>query len=221
MNSGAHAYLYIGNRTATGWVFKKLIEQQDISHGWIGHAQLNPDTGKEVYYELDGPGKLVEQRGWLIDVETGKTSKVYPEPSVEVHTSHGNYIKDGLIEVQEYHQTGRGPTLSDVILFHTRTGQFERYSVGPHMHLQVYEKDGMYFVFGDGWKQDLNVRRYVFSNGKEISSTAVAPHGSNTAWEPYHQHARLSPSGKWLVFGSSPALGEGEVVIVKDPLKLD
>lgn len=220
MKSGAHAYLYIGNRTASGWEFKNLLEQEDISKGWIGHAQLNPDTGKDVYYELDGPAKIVEQRGWMIEVETGKISKVYPELNADVHTTHGNYVKDGLIQIQEYQRGGKFST-SDVILVNTKTGQIERHNLGPHMHLQTYEKDGVYFVFGDGYREDMTVRRYVFKNGKEIDSTSVASRGSNTAWEAYHQHARLSPSGKWLVFASSAAWGEGEVVIVKNPLKLD
>jgi hypothetical protein len=219
MQSGAHAYLYLGQRTASGWDFKKIYEQTDISKGWIGHAQLNPQTGRDVYYELDGNCKKVEQRGWLLDIATGTHSKVYPEASVDVCTSHGQYLRDGLILVQKYNQLNY-PTRSDAVLVDTHTGEIRQFEVGPHMHLQAFERQGDLFVFGDGWTQDPTVRRRIFRKGREIGDRLVAARGRNTAWEEYHQHARLSPSGQWLVFGSSEGLGNGSVVLIRDPLRM-
>lgn len=220
MFNGAHAFMYIGKRTETGWDFRMLWDQADISKGWVSHLQLNPQTGKDVYFEIDGDPEFVEQRGWMIDVETGKISKVYPEPSKETLTSHGNYVKDGLIQIQEYHKKQCGSTFSDAILVHTKTDQIEKLPLDCHMHLQVFEKDGTYFIFGDGSWKTFNMVRYIFKDGKQVDSTIVTSHGRNTAYEEYHQHARLSPSGKWLVFGSSEENGDGSVMFVKDPLKL-
>lgn len=222
MQSGAHAYMYIGNRTSEGWKFEKLYEQDDISKGWIGHAQLNPQTGKDVYFELDGDCKVVEQRGWMIDVITKQISKVYPEKDASVCTTHGNYVKNGIVQIQEYY---RGPAdklqQSLVVIANTKTGRIEKYPVGIQMHLQLFERNGTYFVFGDGGNYSSNsITRYEISNGKVIDDVFVASHGSNTAWEAYHQHLRLSPSGKWAVFGDSSWSGSGNVVFVKDPLKI-
>lgn len=215
--SDARSYIYIGDLQADGtWSFRKLVERTDVSKGWFGHVQLNPVTGDDLLYELEGRCvNGVWDRAYVIDLKTGEQIPVRhgEEP---VCLSHANYAGDGIVQYMLYanHQTTVG--FADV-----RKRSWEEWIAGNHHHFAAYiAPDGTRYAFGDGQAaKPGTVMRYTIQGGQIVASDRVGSRGANTAWEEYHGHPRVSPKGGYLIYTSSDYMEQGQVVIVKDPLK--
>lgn len=215
--SDAHSFIYIGDLEPDGtWTFRKLIELTDVSRGWFGHVQLNPVTGDDLLYELEGRCvNGVWDRAYVIDLKTNAQTPVRhgEEP---VCLSHANYVGDGIVQYMLYenHRTTVG--FADV-----RRRSWEEWPAGNHHHFAAFiAPDGTRYAFGDGQAaKPASVMRYTIRGGRIVASDRVGSRGPNTAWEEYHGHPRVSPRGRYLVYTSSDRMEQGQVVIVSDPLK--
>ena len=214
LGSDAHSYVYLGMRENGAWTFTKVYELENIRNGFVSHAQLNPVTGADALIELDGIRR--NNRGFILDFKTLATKNVRPETGTNAYMSHANYIGDQIVQYMMYKGGATDIGLADV-----KQGTFKEWEAGNHQHFAGFlASDRTFYAVGDGRSgQWSSVIRYAIRNGKLVDSTTISSRGPNTAWEEYHAHPRLSPSGKWLVYTSSERMEQGQVVIVKDPLK--
>lgn len=214
--SDAQSFIYVGRLEDGKWSFTKAVELLSVKNGWFNHAQLNPATGEDILIELEGRCvNGIFDRASVIDLKTGAWIPVR-KGETPACLSHANYIADGQVQYMIYEQGSTKVGLADV-----RKGTWQEWSAGNHMHFAAFiAPDGTFYAFGDGSSKGSDfVTRYTIRGGKIASTDRVGPRGSNTAWEEYHAHPRISPKAGFLVFTTSDRMEHGQVVIVKDPLK--
>jgi hypothetical protein len=213
MQTDAHSYLYLGVLSGGEWTFTQVFEQTTPKDGFVSHAQLNPVTGEDALIELDGIKR--NNRAFIFNFKTQEMKPVRPEGG-NGYMTHCNYVGDQLVQYMFYRG---GPT--DIGLANVKQGTYTEWEAGYHHHFAGFiAPDGTFYAVGDGHSGQWSpVVRYTVRNGKLVDSTTISSRGRNTAWEEYHGHPRFSPSGKYLVHTSSDRMEQGQVVIIKDPLK--
>lgn len=213
--SDARSMIYLGIKADGKWTFTKVHERLNVSQGWYGHVQLNPVTGEDALIELEGGCSVTHMRASILDFRTGNTRPVRP-PDNSICLSHSNYIGDGVVQYLLYEGNRTSFGIADV-----KQGSYKEYPTEfSHQYGAYLAKDGTVYVFGDGRLDVASpITRYTVRNGRLVDSTTVSERGANTKWEEYLPQQRVSPSGKYLVHTTSDAIGHGQIVIVKDPLK--
>lgn len=216
--SDAHSYLYVGDLKDGEWTFAKAYEILDVSQGWFNHVQLNPLTGQDVLVDMEGRCvNGIFDRASVIDLRSGERIPVR-KGDARACLSHTTYVADGKVQYLIYEKDATLVGLADV-----RQGTWQEWRAGKHMHYAAFlAADGTFYAVGDRpTKGDAQVVRYTIRGGQLVARDVLGTQGGNTAWEEYHGHPRFSPSGKYLVYTSSQRMEQGQVVIVKDPLKAE
>lgn len=181
---------------------------------WIGHVNPSPTRPELVTYCEEGPWHLVDNRIWVLNVETGERWKVREMPG-DGAVGHEYWMADG--ERIGYH--GREGSGDDRYLF----AGSARYDDTDHRETEIpvrathtYANSPELIVVDGSTDVPVNLLyRYDETAGGYEGPRMLATHD----WGPDspHPHSRLSPNDDAVVFDSDRHQGDSDVYVVEVP----
>jgi oligogalacturonide lyase len=199
-----------GTREKGIWTFREVLRE----NASMNHTQINTVDGKTILYSHEGPAELLEQRMWLVDSD-GKNKRPLRKESPEDRITHEFWLEDGLhIGYQSYQKNGHIFGLVD-LTHENEKHEFWFPEKSTH-NFAKFMNNGDIMIMGDGSNKYPYIHFYFVraNSGKTEKSVRVIKVNRNTSQEYWHQHARFSPSGRFMVYGSANDKKGGDVYII-------
>jgi oligogalacturonide lyase len=169
---------------------------------WIKHVNMSPTVPNLMTFCHEGPWHKVDHRVWLLNTDTGETSKIVTDQSPQKTVGHEYWLADG--ERLGYHgkKTEADGSVHGYFGFirHDNTEQTE---LDFPFHSQHFHSNDMDLIVGDGqritnphillWKQE--------DNGYS-EPRVLAYHGGMSILQASHVHPRFTEDGKQVLYTS-------------------
>ncbi len=168
----------------------ETVWQEDY---WIGHVNTSPTQPHLLTFCHEGPWSKVDNRIWVLDMNTGKARMVRPREDKEV-VGHEYWHADGV------HLGYHGAWPDGRMFFgKIRYDNADRVEVAfPHTTGHIHSND-FSLIVGDGGK----VIRLWKWNGESFDGPRVlCEHYSSMNIQQAHPHPRFTPDGSQVVFTS-------------------
>ncbi len=203
--------IMIGKRNNGLWIFSEVLRENAA----MNHTQLNPVDGRNILYSHEGPGDMVEQRMWLVNSDGTDRRAFRKEKYAYEHITHEFWFDDGIHAGYQSYQK-QGVNFGIVSLENENEKKEYRLSVHSTHNFAKFMKNGDLMVMGDGNKNSPYIYFYFIdpAKGKIKKSFQIAERHNNTSQEYWHQHARFSPSGRYMVYGSCNELNGGDIYLI-------
>jgi len=174
---------------------------------WVGHVNPSPTQPHLLTFCHEGPWHLVDHRIWLLNLNTGKATKLRERKVEGELIGHEYWFEDGLHVGYQCHSpqsqatdNERGMTWFGYVK-HDGTGEVESNCKHPrntpdHIH-SLDEK-----IFCSDTGKSIN----IFKNngdGTFDGPRKLCMHDGSFFWGGHHPHPRLTPDGKHVVYNSN------------------
>ncbi|PAW79294.1 MAG: hypothetical protein B9S32_04925 [Verrucomicrobia bacterium Tous-C9LFEB] len=173
---------------------------------WIGHINTSPTRSDLLTYCHEGPWDKVDNRMWILNLETGKTQAVRRRKMPTEFVGHEYWYADG--ETLGFH--GSRPDLGGFFgsVRYDDSDQREYSAEGDTGH--THSRDCSLIV-GDAGR---HVRLWGRQGDRYGKSRLLCEHNGTSKTQQLHIHPRFSPDGKKVVFTSDRG-GYGQVYEVE------
>jgi oligogalacturonide lyase len=185
-------------------VIDNTVEEIWREKCWVGHVNPSPTEGRLLTFCHEGPWQKVDHRIWVLDMNTGKATKLRERRVEGELVGHEYWFLDGVNVGYQAHRPTEGEGGSKSYFGFARydgTGEIEAPAVrvpGPdHVH-----SIGFDFVVSDTGK---SIKGYKY-NGKTFDGPRViAMHDGSFDWGSHHPHPRVTRDGKHVVYNCTAA----------------
>jgi len=176
---------------------------------WLGHFNASPKLPNIVTFCHEGPWRLVENRIWGLDLNTGEVWQIRPNAPGEA-IGHEYWMPDG--EHIGYHgQTTAGPIYGSIR--YDNADQVEAPFEGHCWHFHSYMLD---LVVGDGDSKDPYLLLWRFKDERFEGPKALVWHRGSFHIQRVHLHPCFNSEGTQIVYTADPQ-GYGQVFVVDVP----
>jgi len=176
---------------------------------WLGHINASPKLSNIITFCHEGPWKLVENRIWGLNLDTGETWQIRPNAPGEA-IGHEYWMSDG--EHIGYHgQTAQGPVYGTIR--YDNTDQVEAPFTGRCWHFHSHMLD---LVVGDGDRDNPYLLLWRFKEGRFEGPKALVWHRGSFHIQRVHLHPCFNAQGTQIVYTADPQ-GYGQVFVVDVP----
>jgi len=163
---------------------------------WVGHVNPSCTQANILTYCHEGPWNLVDHRMWVLDLNTGKATKLRERRVPGEMIGHEYWHLDGLHVGYQVHKPGDGSYFG--FIHYDGTGELEapciRYPGPDHIHSNDFN-----LVVSDSGKT-LKLYRYT---GKEFDGPRIlCMHDGSFHHGFAHPHPRMTADGRHAVYNS-------------------
>jgi oligogalacturonide lyase len=179
-------------------------------HCYIGHINTSPKLANIMTFCHEGPWKLVDQRIWGLNIETGETWKIRPQDDGVYAVGHEYWFADG--EHIGYHGMPRDERGISAPIFGYRkwdnTDAFEAHFPYHSTHFcsldqQMIAGDGTPgAIFSSQGKALPFIQLFKWDGEQYSAPRALAYHRSTFNDQHAHPHPRFTPDGKYVIYSS-------------------
>jgi oligogalacturonide lyase len=170
---------------------------------WVGHINPSPAHGNLLTFCHEGPWQLVDHRIWVLDMDTGKATKLRERKQEGEMVGHEYWFRDGIHVGYQVHQHDEKGDQHSLFGFakYDGTGETEagciRYPGPDHIHSNGFE-----FFVADSGK---HIKGYKF-NGKDFDGPRIiCMHDGSFDWGAHHPHPSMTRDGKSIIYNSTAA----------------
>ncbi|MBQ7916952.1 MAG: oligogalacturonide lyase [Firmicutes bacterium] len=165
---------------------------------WLDHVNPSPVQANIMTFTHEGPWDQVDQRMWLMNMDTGKVEPLRPRKVEREMIGHEYWFENGVTVGYQVH------TPDDKHYFgminYDGTGEYEGQCIpikGPADH--IHSLDSKLIVSDAG-----NTIKLYHFNGKEYDDARVlCMHDGNFFHQKHHPHPKLMPNGKQVLYNSN------------------
>ena len=189
---------------------------------WVGHINPSPTQPHLITFCHEGPWHLVDNRIWVLDVNTGKATKIRERKQPGELIGHEYWFNDGVHIGYQCHspQVGgdneRGVSWFGYVKY-DGTGEVEADCAYPrNTPDHVHSIDDKIFCSDTG--KAINIFRN--NGGKFDGPRTLCMHDGSFFWGGHHPHPRITPDGKHVVFNSNK-LGYCNIFMAEIPADFD
>jgi oligogalacturonide lyase len=176
---------------------------------WLGHFNASPKLPNIVTFCHEGPWRLVENRIWGLDLNTGEAWQIRPNAPGEA-IGHEYWMPDG--EHIGYHgQTAEGPVYGSIR--YDNADQVEAPFEGHCWHFHSYMLD---LVVGDGDSENPYLLLWRFKGERFEGPKVLVWHRGSFHIQRVHLHPCFNAEGTQIVYTADPQ-GYGQVFVVDVP----
>ena len=163
----------------------------------VGHINPSTTLPNIITFCHEGPWPLVDNRIWMLDMNTGKAIKIRERRIPEEQIGHEYWLADGeTIAYQVHDNTGTWFGFSKYngeILREAESCKHPQLSP-DHVHSLTMD-----YVVGDSGR---GIHAFQY-NGKEYEKARLlCTHDSTFDFSAYHPHPRITNDGKHVIFNS-------------------
>jgi len=183
---------------------------------WVGHVNPSPTQAHLLTFCHEGPWNLVDNRIWLLDLNTGKAVKVRERKAEGELVGHEYWFEDGLHIAYQCHSPQvkgeQGMTWFGYVKY-DGTGEVEADCKHPrntpdHIH-SLDEK-----IFCSDTGKSINIFK---NNGDTFDGPrTLCMHDGAFFWGGHHPHPRITADGKHVVYNSN-SLGYCNIFMAEIP----
>ena len=176
---------------------------------WLGHFNASPKLPNIVTFCHEGPWRLVENRIWGLDLNTGEAWQIRPNAPGEA-IGHEYWMPDG--EHIGYHgQTAEGPVYGSIR--YDNADQVEAPFEGHCWHFHSHMLD---LVVGDGDSDNPYLLLWRFKDERFEGPKVLAWHRGSFHIQRVHLHPCFNAEGTQIVYTADPQ-GYGQVFVADVP----
>lgn len=180
---------------------------------WIGHVNTSPTRANLLTFCHEGPWDKVDNRMWVLDMDTQKTTKLRPRQENE-NVGHEYWLTDG--ETIGFH--GRWPDgnwiLGKIRYDGTEHVEFNVPVETGHMHSNDFS-----MIVGDGWGFEYLggcVLVWQYDGNKLKGPRVLCQHRCSFNVQIVHVHPRFTTNGSQVLFTSDMS-GYGNMYLAEVP----
>ncbi len=188
-------------------------QQAEVLHeerNWIGHVNTSPTQAHLLTFCHEGPWHLVEQRMWVLDMNSGRVWKLRPQQQGEA-VGHEYWMIDG--QTVGYH--GKQGKAFYGFIRYDNTEQIEL--PFPH-NSNHFHSNTPELIVADG--PALGLTPYVllcrFDGEKFEGPRVLCVHRGSRHIQHLHIHPRFTPDGRQVLFTADPR-GYGQLFLAEVP----
>lgn len=188
-------------------------QQAEVLHeerNWIGHVNTSPTQAHLLTFCHEGPWHLVEQRMWVLDMNSGRVWKLRPQQQGEA-VGHEYWMIDG--QTVGYH--GKQGKAFYGFIRYDNTEQIEL--PFPH-YFNHFHSNTPELIVADG--PALGLTPYVllcrFDGEKFEGPRVLCVHRGSRHIQHLHIHPRFTPDGRQVLFTADPR-GYGQLFLAEVP----
>ncbi|MBZ0302702.1 MAG: oligogalacturonate lyase family protein [Anaerolineae bacterium] len=187
--------------------------QMEVLHEdrcYIGHINTSPKLPEIMTFCHEGPWRLVDQRIWGLNIQTGETWKIRPQDDGVYAVGHEYWFADG--EHIGYHGMPRDERGISAPIFGRckwdNSDAFEAHFPYHSTHFcsldeQLIAGDGTPgAVFNSQGKALPFIQLFQWDGEKYVGPRALAYHRSTFNDQHAHPHPRFTPDGKSILYSS-------------------
>lgn len=178
---------------------------------WIGHVNTSPTQAHLLTFCHEGPWRLVDQRMWVLNMQSGTVEKLRPQGPGET-VGHEYWMTDG--RTVGYHGTSSGEAFYGFV----RCDNTERIELPfPHdsNHFHSNTPD---LIVADGPQRGLTpyVLLSRYDGAKFEGPRVLCVHRGSRHIQHLHIHPRFTPDGGQVLFTADPR-GYGQLFLAEVP----
>ena len=168
---------------------------------WVGHVNPSPVKENLITFCHEGPWGLVDNRIWVLDLNTGKASKFRERRVENEKVGHEYWFADGGHIGYQVHSPVEGGEASFFgFARYDGSGEIEapalRVSSGPdHIHSVDFN-----FIVSDTGK---SIKGYKYNGASFDGPRIITMHDGSFDWGPHHPHPAVTRDGKFVVYNST------------------
>ena len=168
---------------------------------WVGHINPSPTQGNLISFCHEGPWQLVDHRIWVLDLDTGKATKIREREIEGEMVGHEYWFEDGInIGYQVHH---RIPGQEESFFgFEDYKGEnrMEATWGAPMPTPDHIHSVGFNLVVGDSGK---TIKAFKY-NGKSFEGPRIiCMHDGDFFFGGHHPHPRMTRDEKHVVYNST------------------
>ncbi len=170
-------------------------------HCWVGHINPSPTVDGILTFCHEGPWDLVDNRMWVLDVNTGKVHQLRPRKAEGEMIGHEYWLQDGVHVAYQVHVPTPGNPVRTTytgFIHYDGTGEVEALNGPMHSPDHVHSL-GMDMIVTDAGKAIKLIRR---EGDKFDAPRVLAMHNSSFYFQNSHPHPSFTPDGKRVLYAS-------------------
>lgn len=169
-------------------------------NNWVGHVNPSPVLPNILTFCHEGPWDLVDNRMWVLDVETGKVNQLRPREAEGEMIGHEYWLQDGIHVGYQVHKPLGQPVRTTYTGFikYDGTGNVEALN-GPMCSPDHVHSLGTDMIVTDAGKAVKLIRR----EGDTFDRPRVlAMHNSSFYHQNSHPHPSFTPDGQHVIYAT-------------------
>lgn len=164
---------------------------------WVGHINPSPTRPDLISFCHEGPWQLVDHRIWVLDLKTGKASKLRERVVDQEKIGHEYWLQDGEHVGYQVHQPDGHSFFGSARYDGTEQVEAPCVPLPSPDHIHSNTTD---LIVSDSGK---SIKLYAF-NGKDYDpARLLCMHDGSFAYGSFHPHPRFTEDGKQILFNST------------------
>ena len=170
---------------------------------WVGHINPSITQGNLLTFCHEGPWQLVDHRIWVLDMDTGKATKLRERRVDGEMVGHEYWFLDGIHVGYQVHKRAEDGSSKSYFGFakYDGTGEIEaeciRYPGPDHIH-----SIGFDFIVADSGK---HIKGYKYNGTGFDGPRIICMHDGSFDWGAHHPHPSMTRDGKSIIYNSTAA----------------
>jgi len=158
---------------------------------WVNHVNTSPTQPNLLTFCHEGPWRIVDNRIWALDLDTGKVWKIRPREADE-NPGHEYWHADGVHIGYHGHRPDKSAFLGRIRYDNTEKEEYRFPANTGHIHSNDFS-----MIVGDGGP----VIRLWKNTGKGFAGPRIlCEHRSSMHIQESHPHPRFTPDGEKIVY---------------------
>ena len=160
---------------------------------WCGHINTSPTQANILTFCHEGPWRMVDNRIWGLDLNTGDAWMIRPREKDE-NPGHEYWHADGVTIGYHGHRPDRSAFLGRIRYDNTDKEEYDFPTNTGHIHSNDFS-----MIVGDGGQV---IRLWKNTGDGFAGPRVLAEHRSSMHVQKSHPHPRFTPDGKKVVYTS-------------------